>query len=219
VALFTDRARAADAAFALTGQNRGDVARLVGRLDGMPLAIELAAARVEALGVSQLLGLLDGRLGLPAVGDRRAAGRHRSLAATAEWSYELLEEAERRVFRLLSVFPAPFTLEAAGAVAGDGAVPAVLRLVESSLLVPPRPGPDGRSRYAMLETLRGYGAGLLAGAGEQDQAQAALGPVRSGRGRGSRRGAADHRRGAGRGAVAGRRGRHDGACARLGGGA
>jgi DNA-binding CsgD family transcriptional regulator len=174
VALFTDRARAADAGFALTGENRGDVARLVGRLDGMPLAIELAAARVEALGVSQLLGWLDGRLGLPAGGDRLAAGRHRSLAAAAEWSYQLLEEAERRVFRYLSVFPAPFTLEAAGAVAGPGAVPGVLRLVECSLLVPPRPGQDGRSRYAMLETLRGYGAGLLAGAGEQDQAQAAL---------------------------------------------
>ena len=174
VALFTDRARAADAGFALTDQNRGDVARLVGRLDGMPLAIELAAARVEALGVSQLLGWLDGRLGLPAGGDRLAAGRHRSLAAAAEWSYQLLEEPERRVFRRVSVFPAPFTLEAAGAVAGQEATPAVLRLVECSLLVPPRPGPDGRSRYAMLETLRGYGAGLLAGAGEQDQAQAAL---------------------------------------------
>jgi len=174
VALFTDRARAADAGFALTDQNRADVARLVWRLDGMPLAIELAAARVEALGVPQLLGWLDGRLGLPAGGDRLAAGRHRSLAAAAEWSYQLLEEAERRVFRQVSVFPAPFTLEAAGAVAGPEATPAVLRLVECSLLVPPRPGPDGRSRYAMLETLRGYGAGLLAGAGEQDQAQAAL---------------------------------------------
>ena len=90
---------AADAGFALTEQNRGDVARLVGRLDGMPLAIELAAARVEALGVSQLLGWLDGRLALLAGGDRLAAGRHRSLAATAEWSYQLLEGDERRVFR------------------------------------------------------------------------------------------------------------------------
>ena len=174
VTLFADRARAADAGFALTDQNRGDVARLVGRLDGMPLAIELAAARAEALGVSQLLGSLDGRLALLAGGDRLAAGRHRSLAAAAEWSYQLLAEDEQRVFRLLSVFPAPFTLEAAEAVAGEEAAPAVLRLVECSLLVPPRPGPDGRSRYAMLETLRGYGAGLLAGAGEQDQAQAAL---------------------------------------------
>jgi len=174
VVLFSDRARAADAGFALAGQNRADVARLVGRLDGMPLAIELAAARAEALGVSQLLRLLDDRLGLLAGGDRLAAGRHRSLAATAEWSYQLLEEDERRVFRLLSVFPAPFTLEAAEAVTGREATPVVLRLVECSLLVPPRPGPDGRSRYAMLETLRAYGAGLLAGAGEQDQAQAAL---------------------------------------------
>ena len=174
VMLFTDRARAADAGFALTDQNRRDAARLVGRLDGMPLAIELAAARAEALGVSQLLDLLDGPLALLAGGDRLAAGRHRSLAAAAQWSYQLLEEHEQRVFRLVSVFPAPFTLEAAGAVAGDGAARAVLRLVECSLLVPPRPGPDGRPRYAMLETLRGYGAGLQAEAGEQDDAETAL---------------------------------------------
>ena len=167
--MFADRARAADAGFALTGENRADVARLVGRLDGMPLAIELAAARAEALGVSQLLGWLDDRLELPAGGDRLAAGRHRSLAAAADWSYQLLAEDEQRVFRRLSVFPGPFTLEAAGAVAGEAAAQAVLRLVECSLLVPPRPGLDGRIRYAMLETLRGYGAGLLAGAGEQDR--------------------------------------------------
>ena len=124
--------------------------------------------------MSQLLRLLDDRLALLAGGDRLAAGRHRSLAAAAQWSYQLLADQEQRVFRLLSVFPAPFTLEAAEAVAGQAAAPAVLRLVECSLLVPPRPGPDGRSRYAMLETLRDYGAGLLAEAGEQDQAQAAL---------------------------------------------
>jgi predicted ATPase/DNA-binding CsgD family transcriptional regulator len=140
----------------------------------MPLAIELAAARVEALGVAQLLDRLDGRLALLAGGDRLAAGRHRSLAAAAQWSYQLLEEHERRVFRQVSVFPAPFTLEAAEAVAGQGAAPVVLRLVECSLLVPPRSGPDGRMRYGMLETLRGYAAGLLAEAGEQDQARAAL---------------------------------------------
>ena len=217
VALFADRARAADAGFALTDQNRGDVARLVGRLDGMPLAIELAAARVEALGVSQLLGWLDDRLGLLAGGDRLAAGRHRSLAAAAEWSYQLLAEDERRVFRLLSVFPAPFTLEAAGAVAGEGAAPAVLRLVECSLLVPPRPGPDGRSRYAMLETLRGYGAGLLAGGRGAGRRRGRAGPVRGAGRRAGRGGDDDHRRGAGRGPVAGRRGRHHGARAGLGG--
>ena len=174
VTLFTDRARAADAGFALSDQNRADVARLVGRLDGMPLAIELAAARVEALGVSQLAGLLEGRLGLLGGGDRLAAGRHRSLAAAAQWSYELLAGDEQRVFRQLSVFPAPFTLEAAEAVAGKGAAQGVLRLVECSLLVPPRPGPDGRSRYAMLETLHDYGAGLLAEGGEKDYGQPAL---------------------------------------------
>ena len=90
------------------------------------------------------------------------------------WSYRLLDERERRVFRAVSVFPAGFTLEAAEAVAGAAVGPAVLRLVDCSLLVPPRAGPDGRSRYAMLETLRGYGAGLLAETGEQDGAAAAL---------------------------------------------
>jgi DNA-binding CsgD family transcriptional regulator/tetratricopeptide (TPR) repeat protein len=91
-----------------------------------------------------------------------------------EWSYQLLEEHERRVFRALSVFPAGFTLEAAEAVAGPEAGPAVLHLVDCSLLVPPRAGPDGRYRYAMLETLRAYGAGLPAEAGEQDGAATAL---------------------------------------------
>ena len=81
---------------------------------------------------------------------------------------------ERRVFRQVSVFSGPFTLEGAEAVAGADAGPAVLRLVDCSLLVPPQPGVDGRSRYAMLETLRAYGAGLLAGTGEQEQATAAM---------------------------------------------
>jgi non-specific serine/threonine protein kinase len=174
VALFADRARSADAHFALDGQTGPAVARLVARLDGMPLAIELAAARVEALGVTQLLDRLDDRFTLLAGGDRLAAGRQRSLAATVEWSYQLLDEHEQLVFRRLSVFPAGFTLEAAEAVAGPGAAAAVLHLVDCSLLVPPRPGPDGRSRYLMLETLRAYGAGLLAQAGEQDAADSAL---------------------------------------------
>ena len=95
--------------------------------------------------------------------------RPRWSGATGCWRSD-----ERRVFRAVSVFPGPFTLEAAEAVAGPGAGAAVLRLVDCSLLVPPRAGPDGRSRYAMLETLRAYGAGLLAEAGEQDAAAAAL---------------------------------------------
>ncbi|HXF20287.1 MAG TPA: AAA family ATPase, partial [Streptosporangiaceae bacterium] len=175
VALFADRARRVDAGFALDGRTGPVVAGLVARLDGMPLAIELAAARVEALGVEQLADRLDDRLGLLTVGDRLAPGRQRSLAAAVEWSYRLLGEDERRVFRAVSVFAGPFTLEAAGAVAGDDAGAVVLRLVDCSLLVPPREGPDGRWRYVMLETLRAYGAGLLAAAGEQDQAAAALG--------------------------------------------
>jgi predicted ATPase/DNA-binding CsgD family transcriptional regulator/transcriptional regulator with XRE-family HTH domain len=174
VALFTDRARSADARFALTGETTPVVAGLVARLDGMPLAIELAAARVEALGLAQLLDRLDDRFALLAGGNRTAPSRQRSLAATVEWSYQLLDDHERRVFRVVSAFPGPFTLEAAEAVAVAEAGPAVLRLVDCSLLSPPRPGPDGRSRYLMLETLRAYGNRLLAQAGEQDQAAAAL---------------------------------------------
>jgi predicted ATPase/DNA-binding CsgD family transcriptional regulator len=174
VALFADRARRADARFALDEQTGPAVARLVARLDGMPLAIELAAARVEALGVAQLLDRIDDRFALLTGGDRLAAGRQRSLAATVEWSYQLLDDHEQRVFRRVSVFPAGFTLEGAEAVAGEAAGPAVVRLVDCSLLTPPRAGPDGRSRYRMLETLRAYGAGLLAETGEQDGAAAAL---------------------------------------------
>jgi predicted ATPase/class 3 adenylate cyclase/DNA-binding CsgD family transcriptional regulator len=174
VALFADRARRADMRFALDETTGPAVARLVTRLDGMPLAIELAAARVEALGVTQLLDRLDNRFALLARGDRAAPPRQRSLAATVEWSYRLLDEGEQRVFRMVSVFPAGFTLEAAEAVAGAAAGPGVLRLVDCSLLSPPQAGPDGRLRYGMLETLRASGAGLLAEAGEQEQAEAAL---------------------------------------------
>jgi non-specific serine/threonine protein kinase len=173
VALFADRARCVDARFALDEQAAA-VAELVARLDGMPLAIELAAAQVEALGVGQLLDRLYDRFALLAGADQLAPDRQRSLAATVEWSYRLLDEQERRVFRAVSVFPGPFTLEAAEAVAGPGTGPGVLHLVDCSLLSPPREGPDGRARYVMLETLRAYGAGLLAKAGEQDQAAAAL---------------------------------------------
>ena len=174
VMLFADRARRVDADFVLDDQTGPVVAGLVRRLDGMPLAIELAAARVEALGVGQLLDRLDDRFALLTRGDRLAPSRQRSLTATVEWSYRLLDERERRVFRAVSVFPGPFTLQAAEAVAGTGASLVVLRLVDCSLLVPPRVGPDGRARYAMLETLRAYGATLLDEAGEAEGAAAAL---------------------------------------------
>ena len=174
VALFVDRARGADAHFALDDQTGPLVGRLVARLDGMPLAIELAAARAEALGVDGLLARLDDRFTLLAGGDRLAPPRQQSLAAAVEWSYQLLDEPGRRAFRAVSVFPGPFTLEGAEAVAGADAGLAVVRLVECSLVVPPRAGMDGRPRYVMLETLRAYGAKLRAEAGEQDTVSAAL---------------------------------------------
>ncbi|HEV2239775.1 MAG TPA: LuxR C-terminal-related transcriptional regulator, partial [Streptosporangiaceae bacterium] len=174
VTLFADRARQADRGFALDETTGPIVAQLVTRLDGMPLAIELAAARADALGVAQLLDRIDDRFGLLADGDRLADERQRSLAAAVKWSYQLLDDAERRVFRAVSAFPGPFTLEGAEAVAGPDARKAVLRLVDCSLLVPPRVEPDGRSRYLMLETLRAYGAGLLAEAGEEGAVTAAL---------------------------------------------
>jgi predicted ATPase/DNA-binding CsgD family transcriptional regulator len=174
VTLFADRARQADPEFALTGESGPLVAHVVARLDGMPLAIELAAARVESLGMGQLVERLDHRFALLTGGDRTAAPRQRSLAATVDWSYQLLSRPERQVFRWLAVFPGPFTLEAAETVAGAGAGLVVLHLVDCSLLAPPRPGPDGRSRYLMLETLRAYGLQRLAEAGEQPAADAAL---------------------------------------------
>jgi predicted ATPase/DNA-binding CsgD family transcriptional regulator len=178
VALFADRARQVDPHFTLSGKTGPLVARLVQRLDGVPLAIELAAARVESLGVAQLLDRLDDRFRLLVGGDRLAAARHRSLAAAVDWSYQLLGEQEKQVFRLVSVFPAPFTLEAAEAVAGAAAGPVVLRLVDCSLLAPPRTGPDGRARYMMLDTLRAYAADQLAEAGDQPAAAAAAAFVR-----------------------------------------
>ena len=174
VTLFADRARRAEPGFILDQQTRKTVAELVARLDGMPLAIELAAARVDALGVTQLLDRIDDRFVLLVDGDRLAEQRQRSLAAAVRWSYELLDDDEQRTFRALSAFPGPFTLDGAEAVAGPGAGLAVPRLVDRSLLVPPRAGPDGRTRYAMLETLRAYGAGLLAEAGEDGDVTAAL---------------------------------------------
>ena len=172
--LFTDRARQADPDFSASGEASAVVGQIVARLDGMPLAIELAAARVEALGLGQLLERLDDRFAVLTGGAPTAAARQRSLAATVDWSYRLLNETEQRVFRHLAVFPAPFTLAAASAVAGPAAEPAVLHLVDCSLVTPPQVGPDGRARYAMLETLRAFGRDRLTDAGEHAAAAQAL---------------------------------------------
>jgi predicted ATPase/DNA-binding CsgD family transcriptional regulator len=173
VELFTERALSADPRFSLDGGNAPLVSRVVERLDGVPLAIELAAARVEALGMQGLAEVIDDAVRLLA-GPDWMTWRHRSLAAVADWSYQLLSESERRTFRRLTVFPGPFTLEAAEAVAGQEAGAVVLRLVDCSLLVPPQPGDDRRMRYTMLQTLRAFGADRLTAAGEQHDAVAAL---------------------------------------------
>jgi predicted ATPase/DNA-binding CsgD family transcriptional regulator len=182
VRLFLDRARQADPYFDPAGEAMAAVGRVVARLDGMPLAIELAAARIEALGLSQLLDRIEDRFDVLARGNRAAVSRQQSLATTVDWSYRLLGEYDRRVFRRLAVFPGPFTLDAATAVAGPAPGPgggpeaeaAVLHLVGCSLLTPPQAGPDGRVRYAMLQTLRAFGADRLADEGDRPDAESAL---------------------------------------------
>jgi predicted ATPase len=174
VNLFTSRARQADPHFCLDDRTGPLAAQVVTRLDGVPLAIELAAARLEVLGLDQMAGRQDHSLQLLTSSDRAAAPRHQSLAATVEWSYRLLSDTEQQVFRRLAVFPGPFTLQAAVAVAGPNAEPAVLRLVDCSLLPPPQTGPDGRSRYTMLETLRAFGRDRLADPAEASAAARGL---------------------------------------------
>jgi predicted ATPase/DNA-binding CsgD family transcriptional regulator len=167
VTLFAERARYAAPDFVINPEDAPLAARVAARLDGMPLAIELAAARVEALGLAGLADRIDDALRLLTGKDALAADRHRSLVAVADWSYHLLSNPEQVVFQRLAAFHGPFTLEAAAAVAGPDAEPVVLRLVDCSLLVPPQPGLDGRVRYTMLQTLRTYGLDRLAEAGEE----------------------------------------------------
>jgi predicted ATPase len=169
IELFTERAGRADAGFELNSQSAAAVVELVRRLDGMPLAIELAAAQLDVMGLDDLVAAMKDRFRVLVGSGRGVSGRQASLAATVEWSYRLLDEAERKAFRRLSVFPAPFTLAGAQAAIGGEAAGMVARLVRRSMLVAPRAGLDGRSRYSILETLRVYGRERLDGSGEWDE--------------------------------------------------
>ncbi len=169
VRLFDERAAAAQAGFALTAANAAPVAEICRRLDGIPLAIELAAARVKLLPVSDLCSRLDDRFRLLTGGSRTALPRHQTLRATLEWSFGLLSEAERVLFRRLAVFAGGWDLEAAEAVCGgaglEGEVLDLLAgLVDKSLVVPGWRGVAGR--YGLLETMRRYALERLAESGE-----------------------------------------------------
>jgi predicted ATPase/DNA-binding SARP family transcriptional activator len=165
VALFLDRVRAARADFSLDDANTHAVVEICRGLDGLPLALEIAAARMGVLTAQDLAQRLRDRFALLTAGPRGEGERHRTLRALVDWSYGLLDEAERAAFERLSVFAGGWTLEAAAAVCADGTVSAsqvaavVASLAEKSMVVPP--APSGPARYGMLETLRLYGAERL----------------------------------------------------------
>ncbi len=158
VRLFVDRAASAAQDFALTTENGAWVAEICRRLDGMPLAIELAAARVRTLSVQQIAQRLDDRFHLLVGGSRTAELRQQTLAATLDWSYALLSEAERSTLQRLSVFSGGCSLEAAEAVCSDqeinagGILDSLARLVDKSLVASARR--SGETRYVLLETIR-----------------------------------------------------------------
>jgi non-specific serine/threonine protein kinase len=189
VRLFVERAQAVSEGFALTDDNARTVASICGHLDGLPLAIELAAARVKVLPPPALLAKLDRRLPLLTSGGRDLPARQQTMRDTIAWSYNLLAPVEQALFRRLAVFVGGFTLEAAeavGAGAGDlGAdvLDGVASLADNSLLRQEE-GPDGGSgaaprghpppgapRYLMLETMREFGLDRLNEVGEADDAR------------------------------------------------
>ena len=169
VALFADRAEAMVPGFTLTAANQPPVVQLCRRLDGIPLALELAAVRLRAMSIEQIVARLDDRFLL--LGTARSSDdRHQTLRAAIDWSHELCTAQEQRLRARLSVFPGGFDLEAAGRVcAGEPLTAGALfdtlgRLVEKSIVLCEQ---DGR-RYRMLDTIREYGAEHLALLGEQD---------------------------------------------------
>ncbi|HEY3059269.1 MAG TPA: tetratricopeptide repeat protein, partial [Chloroflexota bacterium] len=170
VRLFLERARSALPSFALTDRNAPAVSEVCRRLDGLPLAIELAAARVRTIGVEQMAARLDDRFRLLTDGRRTAPVRHQTLRAAIEWSHGLLTEPERQLFVRLAVFAGGWDLEAAEAVCAgkDLQATAVLdllaRLVDQSLVVV---ADTDYRRYRLLETMRAYASERLRDSGEE----------------------------------------------------
>ena len=171
VALFTTRAQAALPGFSLTAHNWEAVAGICQRLDGLPLAIELASARLRVLAPDQILGRLTNRFALLTGGRHPAPDRQRTLQACVEWSYELCSTVEQRVWAQLSVFTGGFELDAVEGICAcdelmaDDLLDVVASLVDKSILV--RDDEGGTARYRMLETIRAFGEDKLVDAGEQ----------------------------------------------------
>jgi predicted ATPase len=166
VQLFVDRARSARPGFALDARNGADVAEICRRLDGVPLAIELAAARVRLLGPAQIAARLDDAFRLLTGGQRSLLPRQQTLRALIDWSWDLLDDDERRLFERSSVFAGDFPLEAAEAALPDDDADAgrvldgLAGLLDKSLLVADERG--GQMRYRLLQTMRQYAAEKLA---------------------------------------------------------
>ena len=174
VRLFVERTRAAAPSFSPDARVVAAIAGICRRLDGIPLAIELAAARAATLGIEGLAARLDDRFRLLAGGHRTAMPRHQTLRATLDWSYELLMEPERLVLRRLAIFAGGFTLQAASAVTADDetaeseVVDCVANLVAKSLVTADSGG--AMVRYRLLETIRAYALEKLAESGEAEPA-------------------------------------------------
>lgn len=173
VRLFVERAELIQPGFTLTSGNALSIAQICRRLDGIPLAIELAVARVKVMNVEQVASRLDDRFRLLTGGSRNALPRHQTLRALIDWSFDLLSDVERILFRRLSVFTGGWTLEAAEAIcAGEGIDPydvldLLTQLVNKSLVIPDR-DKDQETRYRMLETIRQYAREKLFEAGHGD---------------------------------------------------
>ena len=176
IELFADRARHARPDFTVSGDNAATVAEICTRLDGLPLAIELAAARVRALSPAEIVDSLHDRFRLLTGGARTAVRRQQTLRASVDWSHALLTEPERVLFRRLAAFMGGFDLDAAEAVAGGGDVQRyqvldqLTLLVDKSLVVADDSG--GRTRYRLLETVRQYALEKLGESGEADAVRA-----------------------------------------------